>query len=119
MPRLDKGSKFEFIVSTPSHNALEQKDTKKTIRKHVMKPFAKKGHRTRAVVIEGQALTSYLSNRRQASTDVLANIADTLPERPPSPLDAAVLLGATRTNPFARYPIRMDMKDHELIHHGK
>lgn len=75
-----------------------------------MKPFAKKRRQARAVVLEGQALTVYISNRRQA-------LADFTPERPFSPLDAAVLLGATRTNPFAKYPIRMDMKDHELIHH--
>jgi hypothetical protein len=85
-----------------------------------MKPFTKKKHQTKAIVLEEQALTRYLSNRRQACTNkTIADTADFPSERPPSPLNAAVLLGATRTNPFVKYPIRMDMKDHELIHHGK
>lgn len=33
-----------------------------------------------------------------------------------SPSNAAALLGASRPNPFARYPVRMGVKEHEFIH---
>lgn len=57
-------TKFEFVVSTPSHNASSQKDVKRFVRKHVMRRF--KRHKTppRVILLEDEELTEYLARRQ-------------------------------------------------------
>jgi hypothetical protein len=149
MPPLQDGRKFQFVVSTPSHDASRQKKIQRLVRKHVMRPFKKRAPRPSTFILEDEALVEYLAQRqRQRKSLVLYQAwlycspglavasapasSSVFPLPPPrsaseeygfvstgSPSLAAALLGASRPNPFGRYPINMSTREHELVHHSK
>jgi hypothetical protein len=121
--------KFEFVVSTLSHNASTQKIVQRFIRKHVMRPFKRRKTPPKTVILHDNTLAEYLAQRQRQRKVVigkqvllLTGITDLRGEGTFSaglPFSAAVLLGASRPNPFGKYLIDMDMRDHELIYHSK
>jgi len=139
---------FEFVVSTPSHNASGERSTQRLVRKHVMRPWTTRKSRPRAVVLQDEDLAEYLTQRYRRMAKFLAvqllaektlgdDISGSTPpsisfgypviEHPESslaiatgsPSIAAALLGAARPNPFGRYPIHMSTRELQLIHHSK
>ena len=72
MKYLQKSTKFEFVVSTPSYNASAQKSTQRLVRKHVMRPWTTRKSRPRAVVLKDDDLAEYLARRQdRGKTDIL------------------------------------------------
>ncbi|KAH7400159.1 hypothetical protein BKA64DRAFT_722927 [Cadophora sp. MPI-SDFR-AT-0126] len=112
MASSEEATEFEFIVSTPSHNASSQKKVRRLIRKHVMRPFRKRKTPRSTVILEGSELSEHLA-QRQRGVDM--QDASLIPMSSPYP--PAALLGSSRPNPFGRYPIDMEMRDHEMVHH--
>lgn len=146
-----EGTKFEFVVSTPSHNAAAQKNTQQLVRKHVMRPWKRRKPPPRTVILQDEDLAEYLAQRQRhrkasaltyfryfAHKLIQWTAPPLLPLRPHHPLlrypslrgallmvptgspsIAAALLGASRSNPFGRYPINMSSRELELVHHSK
>jgi hypothetical protein len=63
-------TKFEFIVSTPSHNASSQKSTQRLVRKHVMRPWKRRKSPPRTVILQDEDLTKYLTQRERHRMEV-------------------------------------------------
>jgi len=94
-----------------------------------MRPFKRRKTPPRAAILDDDALAEYLAQRQHRRKVVihkqallLTGITDLHGEGTfwaGSPSSAATLLGASRPNPFGKYPIDMDMRDHELIYHSK
>lgn len=139
MAESGKVQKFEFIVSTPSHDAAVQPDKQTLVRQHVMRRFTKDKKRPRAVVLHGARLVEYLARRTQSGRSILPASGEPSPAKmcfidtfladqaqanmtactyTGSLTDAATLLGAARPDPFAKYPIRMGSKEFDLVHHS-
>jgi hypothetical protein len=62
---------FEFVVSTPSHNAAAQEETRQLVRKHVRRRF-KKSKRDQnpsafqgAIILQGEDLINYIAARQE------------------------------------------------------
>jgi hypothetical protein len=75
MPPLQDGRKFEFVVSTPSHDASRQKQIQRLVRKHVMRPFTRRAPRPSTIILEDEALAEYIAQRqRQRKSLVLYQV---------------------------------------------
>lgn len=130
MKSSEDAGKFQFVVSTPDHDASAQEEVQTLVRKHVMRPFKKHKRASRIIVLKDEAaLADYLANRQYSlleAAPALRNQADVIVDDSglhlfsiSSPSSDAGLLGASHPNPFGRYPIAMGEKEHDLVHHSK
>lgn len=118
-----ESGKYAFITSTPSYSASEKKETKTLVRKHVMRPFMKRNQPKRVnglKKIAPKALVgaSQLQPRPSTSNEE-AEVKIEFGVPISSQTNSMVLLGSGRVNPFQSWPIKMNMQEHELVHHSK
>lgn len=74
MESAEEKTKFEFVVSTPSHNASAEKNMQRFVRKHVMRKYKKHKSPPRTVLLEDEDLAAYLAQReQQGSIDEIRN----------------------------------------------
>jgi hypothetical protein len=133
MKTSEEENKFQFVVSTPDHDASAQEEVQTLVQKHVMRPFRKHKRASRIIILKDEAtLADYFAHRQYpplAAAPAIRNQADVNVDNSDlagtslftisSPSNDAGLLGASHPNPFARYPISMEDKEHELVHHSK
>ncbi|KAK6608040.1 hypothetical protein H4I96_04275 [Botrytis cinerea] len=104
--------KYAFITSTPFYSAKGKQETKTLVRKHVMRPFMKRNRPKRANGVKNIAPRPF-TNREgvEAEAELESKFLMGLQT------NSMVLLGNGRVNPFQAWPVKMDTKEHELVHH--
>lgn len=60
-------STFEFIVSTPTHNASTKRHVQRFVRKHVMRKFRKRGSPPTIFILQDEELVEYLAAKPNRS----------------------------------------------------
>ncbi|KAM0127742.1 hypothetical protein ACHAO1_009357 [Botrytis cinerea] len=116
--------KYAFITSTPFYSAKGKQETKTLVRKHVMRPFMKRNRPKRANGVKNIAPRPFVgasalqisipqTNREgvEAEAELESKFLMGLQT------NSMVLLGNGRVNPFQAWPVKMDTKEHELVHH--
>lgn len=116
--------KYAFITSTPFYSAKGKNETKTLVRKHVMRPFTKQNRPKRANGLKNIAPRASVDTSQQQLPAPITNEEAREPETEyGSPMSSQtifmVLLGSGRVNPFQAWPIKMDMQEHELVHHSE
>lgn len=116
--------KYAFITSTPFYSAKEKKETKTLVRKHVMRPFMKQNRPKRVSELKNIAprVSVDASPLQPLISPTNEEPADTDPEYEApisSQTNSMILLGNGRVNPFEAWPIKMNMQEHELVHHSE
>src|SRR5438105_2880365 len=104
---------LQFLTFTDMNQTTDQK-TKKKVRSHVMHRVHRKARSEKRNERKGQIVLD-ISSLSHADAGSSRNLTNSMLGPPIVPHPCG--LGAGRSDPFARYPIDMDARTHELFDH--